>query len=301
MKPILLIMAAGMGSRYGGFKQIDPITDEGEIIMDFSLYDAYEAGFRKVVFVIRHDFEEAFKSFIDTRAGKYFDVSYAYQNIDDLPKGYKVPEGRTKPWGTCHAVMAAKDSIDAPFAVINADDYYGKEAFVKIYDYLADKSTEENYCMVGYKIENTLSENGSVTRGVCEISESNKLIGLKETYDIAEIKGKITYTEDNVDYELTQGTPVSMNMWGINEAFMKEAEEGFSLFLDEALKTNPMKSEYLLPSKIDELISEDKISVDVLTSSDKWFGVTYKEDKPVVVASIEKMKKEGKYPSKLWK
>ncbi|MBK5253445.1 MAG: nucleotidyltransferase [Peptostreptococcaceae bacterium] len=301
MKPILLIMAAGMGSRYGGFKQIDPITSEGEIIMDFSLYDAYEAGFRKVVFVVRHDFEEAFRSFIDTRAGKYFDVSYAFQNIDDLPVGYKVPEGRTKPWGTCHAVMAAKDAIDAPFAVINADDYYGKEAFIKIYDYLATKSAKENYCMIGYNVENTLSENGSVTRGVCKTSDDNKLIGLKETYDIERIDEKIIYTEDNVDYEIAEGTPVSMNMWGIHEAFMKEAEESFPDFLDESIKTNPMKSEYLLPSKIDELVLAGKISVDVLTSADKWFGVTYKEDKPVVVASIDKMKKEGKYPSKLWK
>jgi len=301
MEPILLIMAAGMGSRYGGFKQIDPITDEGEIIMDFSLYDAYEAGFRKVIFVIRHDFEDAFKRFIDTRAGKYFDVKYAYQSLDDLPSGFELPEGRKKPWGTGHAILAARNIIDAPFAVINADDYYGKEAFGKIYDYLLNKADEKNYCMVGYNVENTLSDNGSVTRGVCKTTEDNKLIGLKETYDIETIDGRIIYFENDAEFEIEKGTSVSMNMWGIDKSFIKEAQLGFPKFLKETAVSNPLKGEYLLPTMIDDLIKKNKIAVEVLNSKDKWFGVTYKDDKPIVMDSIKKMKSDNKYPKVLWK
>ena len=301
MEPILLIMAAGMGSRYGGFKQIDPVTEEGEIIMDFSLYDAYEAGFRKVVFVIRHDFEEAFKSFIEKGSGKYFDVKYAYQSLNDLPQGYELPNGRTKPWGTCHAILAARDIIDSPFAVINADDYYGKEAFVKIYDYLLTKASKEDYCMVGYNIENTLSENGSVTRGVCKTSEDNKLINLKETYDIEKRGEKIVYYENDKEFEIKPGTQVSMNMWGIDASFLDYAKKGFPEFLDKTMITNPLKGEYLLPTIIDDLITKNHIKVEVLSSNDKWFGVTYKEDKPVVTESIKKMKTNGKYPMVLWK
>lgn len=301
MEPILLIMAAGMGSRYGGFKQIDPVTEEGEIIMDFSLYDAYEAGFRKVVFVIRHDFEEAFKSFIEKGSGKYFDVKYAYQSLNDLPQGYELPDGRTKPWGTCHAILAARDIIDSPFAVINADDYYGKEAFVKIYDYLLTKASKEDYCMVGYNIENTLSENGSVTRGVCKTSEDNKLINLKETYDIEKKGEKIVYYESDKELEIKPGTQVSMNMWGIDASFLDYAKKGFPEFLDKTMMTNPLKGEYLLPTMIDNLITKNLIKVEVLSSNDKWFGVTYKEDKPMVTESIKKMKKNGKYPMVLWK
>jgi dTDP-glucose pyrophosphorylase len=301
MEPILLIMAAGMGSRYGGFKQIDPVTEEGEIIMDFSLYDAYEAGFRKVVFVIRHDFEEAFKSFIEKGSGKYFDVKYAYQSLNDLPQGYELPDGRTKPWGTCHAILAARDIIDSPFAVINADDYYGKEAFVKIYDYLLTKASKEDYCMVGYNIENTLSENGSVTRGVCKTSEDNKLINLKETYDIEKKGEKIVYYESDKELEIKPGTQVSMNMWGIDASFLDYAKKGFPEFLDKTMMINPLKGEYLLPTMIDNLIKKNLIKVEVLSSNDKWFGVTYKEDKPVVTESIKKMKKNGKYPMVLWK
>ena len=301
MEPILLIMAAGMGSRYGGFKQIDPVTEEGEIIMDFSLYDAYEAGFRKVVFVIRHDFEEAFKSFIEKGSGKYFDVKYAYQSLKDLPQGYELPNGRTKPWGTCHAILAARDIIDSPFAVINADDYYGKEAFVKIYDYLLTKASKEDYCMVGYNIENTLSENGSVTRGVCKTSKDNKLINLKETYDIEKKGEKIVYYESDKELEIKPGTQVSMNMWGIDASFLDYAKKGFPEFLDKTMITNPLKGEYLLPTMIDNLITKNRIKVEVLSSNDKWFGVTYKEDKPVVTESIKNMKKNGKYPMVLWK
>ena len=221
--------------------------------------------------------------------------------MDDIPSGFEIPDGRIKPWGTGHAILAARDIIDAPFAVINADDYYGKEAFIKIYDYLLNNASESNYCMVGYNVENTLSDNGSVTRGVCKTSEDNKLIALKETYDIEKIDNEIVYFENDNKFIIDMGTPVSMNMWGIDKSFIKEANESFPKFLEKTIKSNPLKGEYLLPTLIDELIKENKIKVEVLNSKDKWFGVTYKEDKPIVMDSIKKMKKDGGYPMVLWK
>lgn len=304
-KPTLIIMAAGMGSRYGGLKQIDPISDKGEIILDFSLYDAMMAGFEKVIFIIKRENEEDFRALIDDRAGKYLQVEYAFQELSDLPEGYAVPEERVKPWGTCHAVLSARNLIDGPFAVINADDYYGPGAFQFIYDYLAEAKDDEKYryCMVGYQLENTLTENGHVARGVCEVAVDGTLQNIVERTKIMRRNGEIAYTEDEGDtwYSLPEGTTVSMNFWGFTQSFVKEMEERFPVFLDKALAENPLKGEYFLPGVVDQLIKEDKATVKVLQSRDKWYGVTYKEDKEGVVDALQSMKDKEIYPDKLWR
>lgn len=304
-KPVLVIMAAGMGSRYGGLKQIDPISDRGGIILDFSLYDAMMAGFEKIIFIIKKENEEDFRRLIDQRAGKYMKVEYAFQELTDIPQGYQVPAERVKPWGTCHAVLSARKLIDGPFAVINADDYYGPGAFQIIYDYLdqAKDDGKYRYCMVGYNLEKTLTENGHVARGVCKVGENGQLLDIVERTKIMYHDGGIAFTEDDgITWQaLEEGTTVSMNFWGFTESFVREMEERFPAFLDKALVENPLKGEYFLPGVVDQLIKEDKATVKVLHSHDKWYGVTYKEDKQSVVDALQSMKDKGLYPEKLWK
>lgn len=303
--PVLVIMAAGMGSRFGGLKQIEPVSDKGEIILDFSLYDAVMAGFKKVVFIIKEENEAAFRELIDNKAGKYIDVEYVFQKLDDLPEGYKVPEGREKPWGTGHAVLAARKVVDGPFAVINADDYYGPGAFQTMYSFLenAEDDDKYKYCMVGFQIENTLTENGYVSRGVCELSEDNMLTDITERTKIQWQDEQIVFTEDDgaTWTELPRGTFVSMNFWGFTSSMMKEMEAKFPAFLDKAMVDNPMKGEYFLPGVVDQLIQEGKAEVKVLKSMDRWYGVTYKEDKEGVVDALQSMKDKGEYPDVLWK
>lgn len=305
MEPILVIMAAGMGSRYGGNKQLDQITEQGDIIMDFSLYDAYQAGFRRVCFIIKHDFEEIFRKHIEKGAGKIYETYYAFQDINDLPEGFSVPDGRTKPWGTGHAVLSASKFIDAPFAVINADDYYGKEGFEKIYNFLTSKADAAHNCMVGFQIENTLSENGTVSRGICS-SKDGKLLDIVEHLKVGkekngEYEGQITDTlPDGSKLVIPSAAPVSMNLWGFAAEYMQVLEDGFKQALGDIIENNPMKGEYYIQSPINKQIAEGSCSYEVLTSADKWFGVTYKEDKPDVVAKFAELKATGKYPMELF-
>ena len=301
MEPILVIMAAGMGSRYGGNKQLDSITEQGDIIMDFSLFDAYEAGFRRVCFIIKHDFEDVFKAHIENGAGKKFKTYYAFQELDDLPEGFSVPEGRTKPFGTGQAVLSARNIIDAPFAVINADDYYGKEGFRKIYDFLNNKADAAHNCMVGFEVVNTLSENGTVSRGICK-SEDGKMVDIVEHLKVGrEPDGTITDTlADGSKIVIPMGAPVSMNLWGFSFEYMKVLEDGFKAALPTIMESNPLKGEYYIQSPINQQIAEGSCSYEILTSSDKWFGVTYKEDKPDVVAKFASLKQDGIYPMNLW-
>ena len=301
MEPVLVVMAAGMGSRYGGNKQLDQITAEGDIIMDFSLFDAWQAGFRRVCFIIKHDFEDVFRAHIEKGAGKKYKVYYAFQEGNDLPDGYTLPEGRTKPWGTGQAVLSARDIIDAPFAVINADDYYGKEGFEKIYDFLTKKADASHNCMVGFEIENTLSENGTVSRGICK-AENGMLTDIVEHLKVAkEADGTVTDTHEDGSKEIIPAdSPVSMNLWGFGLEYMEALKKGFVRALDRIMEENPMKGEYFLPGVVDRLIKEDKAEAKVLISRDRWYGVTYKEDKPTVVEAMARMRKEGLYPEKLW-
>jgi dTDP-glucose pyrophosphorylase len=301
MEPILVIMAAGMGSRYGGNKQLDQITPQGDIIMDFSLFDAYEAGFRRVCFIIKHDFEEVFRSHIESGAGKKYETYYAFQELDDLPEGYSLPEGRTKPWGTGQAVLAARNIIDAPFAVINADDYYGKEGFVKIYEFLTTKADASHNCMVGFEVEKTLSENGTVSRGICK-AEDGKLTDIVEHLKVGkEADGTITDTlPDGSKEVIPSDSPVSMNLWGFGTGYMETLKAGFVKALDRILVENPMKGEYYIQTPINDQIADGSATYEVLTSADKWFGVTYKEDKPEVVAKFAALKEDGTYPVDLW-
>ncbi len=303
-KPVLVIMAAGMGSRYGGLKQIDPVDEQGHIIMDFSIFDAKRAGFEKVVFIIKKEIEEDFKESIGKRMEKVMDVAYAYQDLHNIPEGFEVPEGRVKPWGTAHAVLSAIDDIDGPFAVINADDYYGKDAFQVIYDYLSTHEDDDKYryTMVGYQLKNTVTDNGHVARGICEIDENGKLVSITERTKIQKFEDRIAFTEDDGQTwtDVDKDTLVSMNMWGFTRSILEEIKKEFPAFLEKGLKENPMKCEYFLPSVVSDLLAQDKATVEVLSSKDKWYGVTYKEDKPVVVAAIKKLKEEGLYPEKLW-
>ena len=304
-RPTLVIMAAGMGSRYGGLKQLDPVTDEGEIIMDFSLYDAMMAGFDRAVFVIKEEMAEAFSELIEKRAGKYMETAFAYQKTDDLPEGYSVPEGRVKPWGTAHAVYSSRVAVDGPFAVINADDYYGPTGFNVIYDHLANCDNDGyDFCMVSYRLKNTITENGHVARGICSVTEDGKLEDIVERTKIMRIDdGSISFTEDDGESwtPLDEETQVSMNFWGFTSRMYEELGARFPEFLDDALADDPLKREYLLPAVTDALIKEGKATVKVLSSQDKWYGVTYKKDKPDVMAALRSMKDKGLYPEKLWK
>ncbi|MBQ6388561.1 MAG: nucleotidyltransferase [Mogibacterium sp.] len=301
MEPILVIMAAGMGSRYGGNKQIDKITEQGDIIMDFSLYDAYQAGFRRVCFIIKHDFEAVFREHIEAGAGKKYEVHYAFQEGTDLPDGYSFPEGRTKPWGTGQAVLSARDYIDAPFAVINADDYYGKEGFRKIYEFLTTKADASHNCMVGFEVEKTLSENGTVSRGICK-AKDGMLTDIVECLQVGkEPDGTITDTKpDGTKEVIPNDSPVSMNLWGFGVEYMDVLKAGFVEALDKILVENPLKGEFYIQTPINRQIADGTASYEVLTSPDKWFGVTYKEDRPEVVAKFASLKADGTYPVDLW-
>lgn len=303
-KPVLVIMAAGMGSRYGGLKQIDPIDQYGDKIIDFSIYDAAQAGFEKVIFIIKRAIEQEFKQQIGDRISKHIQVEYVYQELDKLPAGYQVVEGREKPWGTAHAVLCCQDVVDGPFAVINADDYYGKAAFKAIYDQLAavPDGDKYQYTMVGYKLYNTLTENGHVARGVCSTDASDRLTDIHERTRIEKHGERAEYTEDDGatwNY-LPEDTIVSMNMWGFTISMLGELNARFAAFLDREVPVNPLKCEYFLPFVVDELLKEEKAEVTVLKSVDRWYGVTYKEDKEVVVKAIQDLKDQGLYPDKLW-
>ena len=303
-KPVLVIMAAGMGSRYGGLKQIDPMDDDGHIIMDFSIFDAVRAGFEKVIFIIKRQNEKDFKEVIGKRIAKKVQVEYVFQDLDNLPQGYTVPEGRVKPFGTGHAILCCKDVIDGPFAVINADDYYGVSAFKTIYDYLDTHQDDDKYryAMVGYILENTLTDNGHVARGVCETDENHYLTGITERTRIEKKEDGTYYTENDGQtwHKIKAGSIVSMNFWGFSESILKELDERFSKFLDENLEKNPLKCEYFLPTVVNELLDEGKATVEVLKSTDRWYGVTYKEDKAFVMEAIQRFKDSGIYPKKLW-
>ena len=298
--PELVIMAAGMGSRYGGLKQIDKVDEEGHIIIDYSIYDAIKAGFRDVTFIIKKEIEKDFREVMDAHlAGKNINVKYVYQEIDKLPEGYKVPEGRRKPWGTAHALLCCLGTVDAPFAVINADDYYGAHAFEKIYEFLKNTNDEGKYhfAMVGYRIKNTVTEQGSVSRGICTSDENGMLTEIVERTKISTKDGKIYYTEDGVDTDLDPEVLVSMNLWGFTPSYLKECAERFPKFLDENVPKNPEKCEFFLPTVVSELISEGKADVRVLDNCDKWYGVTYKEDKEDVVNAFKALKAQGVYPA----
>ena len=303
--PVLVVMAAGMGSRYGGLKQIDPVDEHGNIIIHYSLFDAYRAGFRTAVFVIKPELEETFKEVIGPRVPEKMEIKYVHQVITDLPEGYTVPEGRTKPWGTAHAALAARKVVDGPFAIINADDYYGVGAFKTIYDYLSTHPDSEGcyeYTMVGYLLKNTVTENGSVARGVCTTNAEGYLDNVVERTKIIKGEEMPRFTEDDgaTWTDLPGDTIVSMNMWGFTRSYLDEAEARFPAFLEETAKTNPLKGEYFLPSVVSQLLTEGKARVRVLSSADKWYGVTYKEDKPVVVSALGAMRHDGTYPEDLW-
>ena len=304
-EPVLVVMAAGMGSRYGGLKQIDPVDQEGHIIMDFSIYDAVRAGFKKVIFIIKKENEQDFRDAIGDRLSDKVEIVYVHQDLNNIPEGFQVPEGRVKPWGTGHAVLSCAEVIDGPFVVINADDYYGTHAFKMAYDFLAqaqEDTVPAQYMMVGYRLENTLTDNGYVSRGVCETDADGYLADINERTHIEKRDGGAAYTEDDGKTwtSLPGDTPVSMNMWGFTGGFMKELVNRFPVFLQKNIPENPLKCEYFLPFVVDELLKEKKATVKVLTTQDEWYGVTYKEDKPVVVAAIQKLKDQGLYPQGLW-
>ena len=305
-KPILVVMAAGMGRRYGGLKQIDPVGSRGEAILDYSLFDAYEAGFETAVIIIKEAIRKDFMNTVGARLKRCpMEIRYAYQELEKLPKGYAVPTVRAKPWGTCHAVLCAAEAIgDAPFAVINADDYYGKSAFREIYQYLvsAQDRNRYDYCMVGYLLGNTVTENGSVARGICQVNGDGQLEAIVERTRIEKAADGIRFTEDGTNWtELPAETVVSMNLWGFTPSFLQEIQDRFPGFLDRALEENPVKAEFYLPMAVSQLLEEKKAAVRVLESRDKWYGVTYAADKPQVVAALRKMTASGLYPDGLWK
>lgn len=303
-KTTLAIMAAGIGSRFGkGIKQLAPVGPNGEIIMDYSIYDALEAGFDRIVFIIRKDLEKDFREVIGKRIEKIADVTYVYQELEDLPKGFTKPEGRTKPWGTGQAVLCCKDVIHEPFAVINADDYYGKDPFVKLHDYLVQehpqKDGKEDICMAGFVLKNTLSENGGVTRGICKLDHNKKLSGIQETFHIVKTpEGAGVETDTGIE-PLDPESLVSMNMWGFQPEFLSVLEEGFVSFL-QGITVGDLKKEYLLPSKVDQMLKTDKAEVTVLKTHSHWFGVTYQEDRESVVKEIQKLIDQGVYGNRLF-
>ena len=303
-KPVLVILAAGMGSRYGGLKQIDPVDDKGHKIIDFSIYDAVRAGFGKVVFIIKKENENDFRECVGDAVIGHVEVEYVFQELDRVPEGFRIPEGRVKPWGTAHAILCCKDVVDRPFAVINADDYYGRSAFEELYRFLTTHEDDEKYryAMVGYQLGNTLTENGSVARGVCVTDEDGYLQEIAERTKIVRTADGAAYTEDDGKtwVPLALDTPVSMNMWAFSPSILKELEGALDRFFAEEVEKNPLKSECYLPIEVDRLLRAGKATVEVLHSADKWFGVTYKEDKPFVMESIRKLKEAGVYPDVLW-
>lgn len=301
--PVLVVLAAGMGSRYGGLKQIDPVGSHGEAILDYSLYDAYQAGFRTAVILIKEAIREDFMATVGKRLAKSpMEIRYAYQELEKLPEGYTVPEGRVKPFGTGHAVICAGEAVgNAPFAVINADDYYGRSAYKTIFDYLSASTDPYGYCMVGYRLDKTVTENGSVARGICTMDEQHNLLDITERTRIEQYPGGIHFTEDGETWQdLKEDTIVSMNLMGLMPSFLREAKDRFPAFLDKALAENPLKGEYFLPSIVQQLLTEGKATMKVLTSPDQWYGVTYAADKPVVMAALRKMTEQGLYPDGLY-
>jgi UTP-glucose-1-phosphate uridylyltransferase len=299
MKPTLLILAAGMGSRYGTLKQMDAFGPNGETIIEYSIYDAIQAGFSKVVFVIRHSFADAFKAKFEPLLKGKIEVEYAYQELTNLPAGFTVPEGREKPWGTGHAIMMAKDVIDTPFAIINADDFYGREAYFQMHDFISKSKDDNEYAMVGYALKNTLSEHGTVSRGVCEVDAQGRLHKVTERTKIGTENGKIYYYEENEKGELTGEEPISMNFWAFKPSFFTHLENIFTEFLKE--KGKELKSEFYFNIAVDKLIKAGKASALVVPCDSKWFGVTYPEDKPLVQQKINELIESKKYPNNLWK
>lgn len=301
MKPTLLVLAAGMGSRYGSLKQMDGVGPGNEAIIDYSIFDAIRAGFGKVIFVIRHSFEKDFREiFSSERFGGQIEVDFVFQELDKLPEGFTIPPGREKPWGTNHAVMMADGAINEPFAVINADDFYGADSYSQISKYLQNVGGKNNlYCMVGYQIKNTLSDFGSVSRGVCEVDTMGDLVSMVERTSIERQEGKIAYKEGDKYYELGENTPVSMNLFGFTPDYFAHSKEYFKTFLND--NTTNLKAECYIPSMVNKLVSDGTSKMRVLTTDSQWFGVTYKEDRPTVVAKIQALVDSGVYPAKLWK
>lgn len=299
-KPILVIMAAGLGSRYGGLKQMDPLGPDGEIILDFSCYDAMRAGFEDVVFIIKKENEEDFRALVEPGIGQKMRIHLAFQDINDLPDGFSVPEGRVKPWGTCHAVYAARNLIDAPFAVLNADDYYGPEAFRVLYDFLCtiDDSRPFNTAMVGYILKNTMTENGSVARGICSADENGMLTHVVERTKISWQNG---VPVDETAGVISANSICSMNFWGFPPAVVSEIGRDFPAFLQRIETENPLKGEFFIPSFVDAMIRDGRASCKVLSSHDRWFGVTYHDDRPGVMEAFKQLKADGLYPKHLWK
>lgn len=299
-KPTLVIMAAGMGSRYGGMKQIDPVDEYGNLIIDYSIYDALHAGFERTVCIIKHEMEAEFQEVIGDRLSKRVGLTCAFQELDDLPAGFSLPEGRVKPWGTGHAVLCARGVVDGPFAVINADDYYGREAFTAIYQYLCTARAPGEYAMVGYEVQNTLTDHGAVVRGVCAADENGFLTGIREIRGIKKHRGGGAYEENGRLYELAPGTVVSMNLWGFDAGMLENLERGFPAFLEQGLKEAPLTCEYLLPTIVEDCLKAGKARVRILESGAQWFGVTYREDMPAARAAVRALKEKGQYPEKLW-
>ena len=300
IKPILLVLAAGMGSRYGSLKQMDGVGPNGEAIIDYSVYDAIRAGFGKVVFVIRHSFEADFKEVFNAeRFGGKIEVEYVFQELDYLPEGFTLPEGRVKPWGTNHAVMMAAKTINEPFAVINADDFYGRTAYATISDYLKQLANSEgHYCMVGYQVSKTLSENGTVSRGVCTVDEDGNLSGMVERTQIERVDGTIVFHDGGADEPLAEDTPVSMNLFGFTPDYFRYSEAYFKEFLPANIDN--LKAEFFIPLMVNKVINDGTATMRVLKTTSDWFGVTYKEDKPMLMAKIEELITAGEYPRNLW-
>jgi NDP-sugar pyrophosphorylase family protein len=299
-QPTLVIMAAGMGSRFGGVKQVEPVDPQGHPIIDFSLFDARRAGFRDVVFIIKRELEQEFRARVGDRMEEHFHVSYVYQELDRLPEGFAVPEGRVKPWGTAHAVACCRGVVEGPFAVINADDFYGQSAFATIYDFLSRNQDDSGYAMVGYQVRNTVTEHGSVSRGVCQI-EDGFLTGVTERTKIIQKGSDAAYTEDGEHFvDLPGDTIVSMNFWGFTPQLIDQIWARFPAFLAENLPNNPLKCEYYLPSVVNAQLHEKSASVRVLPCAESWYGMTYREDLDAVRQAIANMKKQGRYPEQLW-
>lgn len=301
--PTLVIMAAGLGSRYGGLKQIAPVDEAGQIIIDYSIYDALQAGFSDVVCIIKPEMRDEFEEVIGKRLASKIKLRYAYQRMDVLPQGFSIPQGRTKPWGTAHAVLCAKEEIRGNFAVINADDFYGRTAFGAIHDFLMAPHGPNEHAMVGYRIENTLTENGNVARGICEVAADGSLVNIVERVHVEMREGGAAYTEDGGESFtfVPAGTTVSMNLWGFQESILGEIDKRFAAFLTENLPKNPQKCEYFLPLVPNQLLQEGKASVKVLSTQEKWYGVTYQEDMARVRDAIGAMRRSGLYPDNLWR
>lgn len=299
-EPTLVIMAAGMGSRFGGLKQMTPVDEEGHFIIDFSLYDAYQAGFRRVAFIIKREIEQTFRETIGARMEKWFHVDYVYQELDRLPEGFAVPEGRKKPWGTAHAVACCRGVVEGPFAVINSDDFYGRGAYEEIYRFLTENETPHHYAMLGYQLRNTVTEFGSVARGVCHVQDG-MLLDITERTKIFKRGQDAAYTEDGETFvPLSGDTQVSMNFWGFTPEILDEIWDAFPAFLAENLPVNPEKCEFYLPTFVGSRLAEGKVRVRVLPCMETWHGVTYKEDLDSVKSAIGQLKREGKYPARLW-